>query len=144
MVMVNPSKAKFNAKSQKPVRQRLRNEMTRSEKMLWYYLRGSGLDGYKFRRQQGVGQYIVDFYCPRVKIAVELDGDSHFRSGAALHDRVRQNFIEAQGIRVLRFTDNDVRDSLPDVVALITRELRTTPNPSSERRGIISPFSSVE
>ena len=125
----------FNPKLQKPIRQGLRNRMTRAEKILWYYLRGSSLERYKFRRQQGIGPYIVDFYCPEGNLAVELDGDSHYQHGSARRDQIKQKFIEEQGIRVIRFSDNDVRDSLPDVLAIILRELHTTPNPSSERRG---------
>ncbi len=75
---------KFNFKTQKPVRQQLRNQITRAEKTLWYHLRGRNLWGYKFRRQQGVGPYIVDFYCPAAKLAVEVDGDSHYQDVTTL------------------------------------------------------------
>lgn len=130
----------FNLPTQKSVRQTLRNRMTVAEKKLWYYLKGSHLEGYKFRRQQGIGPYVVDFYCPQRRLAIEIDGDSHYQRGAAGRDYARQRFIEAQEIRVLRFTDNDVRESLSNILEIILKELRaisdrTTPNPSSERRG---------
>lgn len=67
----------FNRKSQKLTRRNLRNRPTCSEKIIWHYLCGSNLGGYKFRRQQGIGPYVVDFYCPEAKLAVEIDGDSH-------------------------------------------------------------------
>ena len=125
----------FNLKPQKPTRQNLRNRPTRSEKIIWHYLHGSNLGGYKFRRQQGIGQYVVDFYCPEGNLAVEIDGDSHYQVGAAEHDREKQKFIKGMGIKVVRFTDNDVQDSLDNVLLIILKELRTTPNPSSKRRG---------
>lgn len=125
----------FNHKSQKLTRQNLRNRPTYSEKIIWRYLRGSNLGGYKFRRQQGIGPYVVDFYCPEAGLVLEIDGDSHYQSGAAKRDKVRQKFIEKMGIKVVRFTDNDVRDSLDEVLATVLQKLRTTPNPSSERRG---------
>lgn len=125
----------FNRKSQKLTRRNLRNRPTCSEKIIWHYLCGNNLGGYKFRRQQGIGPYVVDFYCPEAKLAVEIDGDSHYQIGAAEHDRVKQEFIERAGIRVVRFTDNDVRDSLDNALAIILQKLRTTPNPSSGRRG---------
>lgn len=125
----------FNLKPQKSTRQNLRNRPTRSENIIWYYLRGSNLGGYKFRRQQGIGQYVADFYCPLCKLAVEIDGDSHYRVGAVEHDREKQKFIKGMGIKVVRFTDNDVQDSLDNVLLIILKELRTTPNPSSKRRG---------
>ena len=139
----------FNLKIQKSTRQHLRNRSTKSEKVLWYHLRESNLGGYKFRRQQGIGHYVVDFYCPVANLAIELDGDSHYpdattpnpssvRRGIAARDAARQKFIEARGIRVLRFTDNDIKESLSNVLEIILKELRitpTTPNPSSGRRG---------
>jgi len=127
----------FNSTAQKIKRQFLRNRPTNAEKILWYHLRGNNLGGYKFRRQQGIGPYIVDFYCPAVKLVVELDGDSHYQDGAARRDTERQKFIEAQSIKVLRFTDNDIRENLSDLLDIILKELknRTTPNPSSKRRG---------
>ena len=81
----------FNQLKQKPIRQTLRNRMTQAEKILWYYLRGRSLKGYKFRRQYGIGQYIVDFYCPAIRLVIEIDGDSHYRIGA--ETKILQNKI---------------------------------------------------
>ena len=102
----------LNPKEQKIVRQKLRNRMTHGEKVLWYHLRGKNLAGYKFRRQQGVGPFIADFYCPVARLVIEVDGDSHYQVGAQSRDLKKQHFIEAQGIQVLRFTDREVLDSL--------------------------------
>ena len=56
----------------------LRNNMPKAELILWSTLKSKGLDEYKFRRQYSVAQFVVDFYCPRLKLAIEVDGDSHF------------------------------------------------------------------
>ena len=117
----------FNQETQTPLRQQLRNRMTHAEKILWYYLRGKGLDGYKFRRQHGIGPYVVDFYCVLVKLAIEIDGDSHYRGDVDRKDFIRQQAIEAMGIRVLRFTDNDVRESIAGVVGIIKQYLKGPP-----------------
>ncbi len=109
----------FNRVPQTPIRKALRNRMTHAERILWYYLRKQYLEGYKFRRQYGIGPYVVDFYCPALRIAIEVDGDSHYRTSADEHDRQRQKFIEQQGIIVLRFTDNDVKESIEGVIEKI-------------------------
>ena len=108
----------FNRKDQVPVRRELRNHPTAAEASLWYRLRGSQL-GVKFRRQHGIGPYIVDFYCPSVGLAIELDGDSHCSQKAAESDAVRQSYIEAQGIRVLRFLNDDVFNDIEAVLVVI-------------------------
>lgn len=133
----------FNRKSQKSTRQNLRDRPTRSEKIIWRYLRGSSLGGYKFRRQQGIGPYVVDFYCPEAGLVLEIDGDSHYQSGAAKRDRARQKFIEKMGIRVVRFTDNDVRDSLDEVLAIVLKNCAPPPAPprgGGVERGIFPPL----
>jgi len=131
----------FNLKPQKSARQNLRNRPTRSENIIWYYLRGSNLGGYKFRRQQGIGQYVVDFYCPLGKLAVEIDGDSHYQPGAVEHDCVKQKFIEKAGIKVVRFTDNDVRENLKHVLSVILRNCAPPPTPPQKGGEKIGNFS---
>ncbi len=96
-------------------RQELRNNATPAEKLLWSVLQHSNLGGYKFRRQHSVGMYILDFYCPAEKFAVELDGDSHFTDEAREHDRQRTEYLNGFGIRVIRFLNTDVYDNLQEV-----------------------------
>lgn len=67
-----------NKTSEKNKRRQLRNNATEAEKRLWQHLKGRQLDGFKFRRQHSIDSYVVDFYCPQVKLAVEIDGESHF------------------------------------------------------------------
>ena len=96
--------------------------LQREETVIWSKLKGKQLLGYKFRRQYSVDRYVVDFYCPELKLAVEIDGDSHFQNGAENDDMVRQAFIESFGIRFLRFTNEDVFKNLDGVVETIRQK----------------------
>lgn len=98
----------FNRKAKKTFRQQLRNEPTFGEKALWFYLQGRKVDGFKFRRQQGVGQFVVDFYCPSAKLIIEVDGETHQRPESIAHDIQREKYLTGKGLRVLRFTDDQV------------------------------------
>ena len=86
--------------------------MTEAETLVWSKLRAKQMCGYKFRRQYSVGVYILDFYCPSLKLAIEIDGDTHFQAGARKYDLARQEFIERFGIRFLRFTNPQVCENL--------------------------------
>jgi very-short-patch-repair endonuclease len=93
--------------------------MPSPEVRLWSQLRGKQVHGYKFRRQYGVGPYVIDFYCPALKLAIELDGASHFEVGAPARDQARQRYIESFGIRFLRFTNVEVCRNLDGVLTAI-------------------------
>jgi len=93
--------------------------MPESEVILWSQLQGKQLAGFKFRRQYGVGTYVVDFYCPQLKLAIEIDGDSHVQMDSEQFDRVRQGEIERYGIKLLRFTNEDVKHNLTSVLDAI-------------------------
>jgi very-short-patch-repair endonuclease len=91
----------YNRIEEKIKRKRLRNNMPEAEIILWSKLKNKGI-GYKFRRQYSVGQYIIDFYCPELKLAIEVDGDSHYSSEAELRDKERQKVVESYGFIFLR------------------------------------------
>jgi very-short-patch-repair endonuclease len=74
-------------------RREQRNEPTHAEKILWYSLRGSQLDGRKFRRQHGIGSFIVDFYCPEERLVIEVDGDIHDEPEIAAYDESREQWL---------------------------------------------------
>jgi very-short-patch-repair endonuclease len=99
---------------------RLRREMTPTEKRLWSLLRGQQLGPFKFRRQEPIGPDIVDFYCARAALVVELDGESHL--GKETADRNRQAALEAMGIKVIRFWDTEVYESQEAVLEVLWRE----------------------
>lgn len=108
--------------------------MPRAEVVLWYYIKSSQLNGYKFRRQQSIGPFVVDFYCPSAKLAIELDGDSHYQIGAFEEDTARTKYIESFGIRIIRFTNLDIHNDLEEVLKKV-KDYLTTPYPSLKRRG---------
>ena len=81
----------------------LRKNLTPAEAKLWTYLQRSQLEGRKFRRQHSVGRYILDFYCPSERLAIELDGAAHDSDAAQEYDAARDLFLQSCNIRVLRF-----------------------------------------
>lgn len=106
----------FNRKQQKQLRQQLRTAMPLSEKILWARIRNQQL-GVKFRRQHGIGRYVVDFYCPEHKLIIELDGDSHYQDEAQEYDAIRDEFMSALGLQVMRFTNSELMEN-PEVVVM--------------------------
>ena len=119
----------FNKTSEKEKRRTLRKNMPPAETILWSKLRGKSLHGCKFRRQYSIGPYIVDFYSPQLRLAIEIDGESHFVDGALERDQVWQGFIESAGVTVLRFTNRDVYDRLEGVVEKILEKIPEKPLP---------------
>jgi len=93
--------------------------MPETEVILWSKLQRRQITGMKFRRQYSVGAFVVDFYCPELKLAIEVDGDSHFQPGAEERDAERANFIKQYGIKFFRFTNSDVRENLYGVLTQI-------------------------
>ena len=110
------------------VARRLRREPTPSEEILWQALRHRQLEGRKFRRQQPVGPFVLDFYCPEEHLAVEVDGPIHESYRAA--DAERQELIEATGIRFVRVSSAEVEHNLPGVLDRIRATF--SPLPSEE------------
>ncbi|MFH2035180.1 MAG: DUF559 domain-containing protein [Candidatus Zixiibacteriota bacterium] len=95
----------------------LRNNSTTSEKILWKHLNGKQRQGYDFHRQKPVDQFIVDFYCDELLLAIEIDGNSH--DGKEIEDKIRQTELESLGIDFLRFYDSDVKTNIEGVVLTI-------------------------
>jgi very-short-patch-repair endonuclease len=114
----------FNRQAEKKRRQSLRNSLSPSEVILWSRLRNREVCAQKFRRQFSVGPYLLDFYCPALRLAIEIDGDSHFQLGEQEKDRTRQQFIEATGIQFLRFRNVEVRENLRGVLEAIYRKIQ--------------------
>ncbi len=108
----------------------LRQQSTDAEHLLWRALRNRRLRGYKFRRQHAIGPYILDFYCPAAKLAVEADGGGHAEPEQQAHDQERTRFIEARGIQLLRFWNHDVLRRSEEVLAEIDRMLPSGETPS--------------
>jgi very-short-patch-repair endonuclease len=120
----------YNRSAERYKRSALRNNMPPAEKLLWRRLRGKQLEGCKFRRQYSIGAFVVDFYVPELKLAIEVDGDSHAGEAAQVYDAERQAFLESKGTRVIRFTNQQVYGELEGVVEAIlqlVKELRSPP-----------------
>ena len=130
----------FNKITEKGRRKSLRNNMPKAETVLWQKLKNKQRKGFKFRRQYSVNKYIVDFYCPELKLAVEVDGDSHYFDGNIESDKKRQEYIESKGIIFLRFTNNDIYKNLAEVLSTIEKYIKKNENhpqppPREPRRG---------
>lgn len=99
----------YNRPEQKAIRQYLRNNMTPAEVALWKLLRERQVCGLKFRRQFGAGPYVLDFYCPELRLAIELDGAVHDSAEAVVYDRDRTEYLMREfRIRVMRFRNEQV------------------------------------
>ena len=98
----------FNKISEKEKRRRLRNNMPKAETLLWNRIRRKQIANTKFRRQYSVGHFVLDFYSPELKLAIEVDGPTHQGAEAQQRDRDRQSFIETFGIQFLRITNQDI------------------------------------
>ena len=99
---------RYNPKLKARSRQ-LRNQMTRGEVILWQRLKRRQMMGYDFDRQKPIDQFIVDFYCKALALAIEIDGSVHDTEAAQQYDKERQARLEGLGIRFLRFSDAEVK-----------------------------------
>ncbi|MEQ6166692.1 endonuclease domain-containing protein [Ekhidna sp. MALMAid0563] len=111
-------KITYNPKLKELSRQ-LRKNSTLSEVLLWNELKGKKMYGYQFMRQKPILNYIVDFFCSKLRLVIEVDGDSHNHEDANKADQTRQKEIEKLGIRFLRFDDLDVKHNMSNVLRTI-------------------------
>ena len=114
----------YNSKSLEPNRKELRNALTPAEAYLWSHLKKCQLSGKKFRRQYG--PYTLDFFCPEVRLAVELDGEPHFNVLRQELDARRDRYLEGKGIVVLRFENRVVFENLEFVLEVIRKNFERT------------------
>ena len=120
------------------IKRRLRSNMTGPETRLWSRLRARQFQGLKFRRQHGIGPYIVDFYCPEQSLVIEVDGDSHADADQIVKDRQREKYLRSRGLRVIRYINDDIVKNLEGVLEDLAGEVSsgsTSPCPSLRRRG---------
>ncbi len=113
---------KYDKKLKQPSRQ-LRKNSTDAEILLWSKIRMRQLRGLLFYRQKPLGGYIVDFYCPKVKLVIEVDGGQHLTPDVAEYDGVRDDYMASMGLKVLRFTNIDVMENIDGVVEVIESNL---------------------
>jgi very-short-patch-repair endonuclease len=117
----------------------LRQIPTEVEKTLWKALRRNQLCGVSFRRQHPIGRYVLDFYCASAGLAIEVDGGQHAEGSQREIDRRRDQWLSANGIRMLRFWNNEVLSNLRGVLQTIVVELEKTPSRREERADLPLP-----
>lgn len=110
----------YNANLKDKARQ-LRKNLTDSERALWSHLRNKQVLGIQFYRQKPLGDYIVDFFAPRAKLVVEVDGSQHLVGNPVEKDRIRDGYLASLGLKVLRFHSREVREESDAVVEAIFR-----------------------
>ncbi len=110
-------------KTLKEYSRRLRKEITDAERALWSIIRVKQLKGYQFYRQKPIGNFIVDFYCPKANLVLELDGGQHYTEDGMIKDRLRDDFMRSIGLRVLKFSDREVFENIEGVIEKIWENL---------------------
>lgn len=101
----------------------LRKQGALSEVLLWDQLKGKKMHGYQFMRQKPMGDYIVDFYCNKLQLVIEIDGESHVDRFD--YDMRRQTYLESVGLTILRFGDSDVKKNIEGVVTAIENWIKS-------------------
>ena len=126
----------FNKQTTKTLRRNLRTKLITSERLLWQKIRKKQL-GYRFRRQVGIGRYVVDFYCPELKLVVEVDGACHETKKEVENDKIRQKYLERLDLTVKRYLNVDIKNNLSAVVAdlyFVCNQLAAKPLPNPPLR----------
>ena len=114
----------YNSSNLKEYRRHLRNECTFAEHILWQQIKTLRPTGHKFRRQYSAGPYIVDFYCPSARLAIELDGEVHYSIEASEYDERRTRYLKEElNITVIRFENCEVIDNPEGVMKVILEKI---------------------
>ena len=114
----------YNRSKEKLHRKELRNNMTKAERILRKHLKNKKLDEYKFRRQYSVDSFIIDFYCPKVKLGIEVDGEVHFTYEAKEYDENRSGFLADFDIEIIRFKNDEIYNNIEMVLNKIKQKLK--------------------
>ncbi|MEQ1718488.1 MAG: endonuclease domain-containing protein [Hyphomicrobium sp.] len=114
----------------------LRKHETDAEHILWSRLRNRQIDGWKFKRQVPFGRFVLDFYCADARLAVEIDGGTHSTSAEIASDVDRTEFLEANGVRIVRCWNSEVRENIDGILEMIYLALGqvSAPSPGATRR----------
>ena len=114
----------------------LRSNMTRAEIILWSRLRSKKIDGYKFRRQQPIFDYVVDFYCDELKLIIEVDGEIHFLSEKTDSDIKRDKLLKINGYHILRLSNLEIETEIDSTIYKLRSFISTNLSPSQgDHRG---------
>jgi very-short-patch-repair endonuclease len=112
----------YNTKLKK-YSQELRKNMTDAERLLWAKLRRKQLKGLQIYRQRIIANYIVDFYCPKANLIIEIDGGQHYSVEGINEDKIRDDYMRNQGFKVLRVSDKEVFENLNGVIEKIYEDI---------------------
>ena len=123
--MISP----YNNNSLKLRRKGLRKKETSAEKRLWAFLRNKKFNNLKFYRQYSIGGYILDFYCPKIRLAVELDGDQHKEKESVLCDKTRSDYLDLLNIRTIRFWNYEILKNTKEVLTRIKQKIAELGDP---------------
>jgi len=104
--------------------------MPAPEALLWSKLRAKQFNNFKFRRQYGIGHFVLDFYCSKKRLAIEIDGESHFNKNSIKYDKEREEKIKSNNIKIIRFTNKEIMENLEGVLIAIEQATNTSLNPS--------------
>ena len=126
---------KYN-KNLKQISRTLRKNMTKEEIILWSRIRRKQIKEAQFYRQKPIGNFIADFYCPKAKLIIEIDGSQHYEKEGIEKDKIRDEYFESLGLKVLRFTNLDVLRNLNGVLERIYENIPdlTTKSPQPPLR----------
>ncbi len=118
----------YNHKNLRDRRRELRNNQTEVEKILWKYISKNQICGLRFLRQYSIGPYILDFYCPRIRLGIELDGSSHTEKENKFYDMDRNEYLESLDIGVIRFWNDDVLKNTKNVLNKLLNKIKSIDN----------------
>ena len=113
----------------KPLARNLRANMTDAEQLIWSKIRRKQTIDLQFYRQKNIGHYIVDFYCPKGKLIIEVDGGQHYEKAGMKKDQKRDRYLQCLGLTVLRFSDIDVLKNIDGVIERINEYLESPLTP---------------
>ncbi|MCK5834004.1 endonuclease domain-containing protein [bacterium] len=119
----------YNKKELQEHRRALRSNMPHAEAKLWIFIRKKQIEGIRFRRQFSVGSYILDFYSPECRLAIELDGSSHNNEFSQEYDEERTKYLNSANIEVIRFKNEEVFDNIDGVIEQIKTTISNSKDP---------------
>lgn len=114
----------YNNKTFRDRRRELRNNQTPAEKILWKYVSKNKIQKLRFLRQYGVGSYILDFFCPKIRLGIELDGSVHKEKENKIYDKDREKYLENLDINIIRFWNDDVLENTKEVIENIQNVIK--------------------
>lgn len=118
----------YNTKKMTKTRQAYRKNMPQAEIILWSYIKGKQINRLKFRRQYSIDKNTVDFYCPSIRLAIEVDGDSHMYQKQQEKDLHKENDLKKVGIKLVRYLNTDIYNNIEGVIEDLYKQIENLNN----------------